>query len=125
LKRLRWIARTLTCPQNQPSDGGALRRDEQNSRRLVPIRRAFEGAGMGVSLGVAGEISETMIAGAVPNSSYTATGIHGTPLYNRIPWLESCSHGCVRLSNDDIEKLHSLLPRPAGTPIDIISDCGG
>jgi RHS repeat-associated protein len=54
--------------------------------------------------------------------TYTGTGIHGTSFFEHIPWI-SCSHGCVRLSNDNIQHLHSLLPNPSGTPIDIIADC--
>lgn len=56
------------------------------------------------------------------SGSYTTTGIHGTSIFGAMPW--SCSHGCVRLSNSDIEDLHKLLPKPKGTPIEIDADCG-
>jgi len=56
-----------------------------------------------------------------PSGQYTTTGIHGTSIFTAMPW--SCSHGCVRLSDPDIEKLHDLLPKPQGTPIEIDADC--
>lgn len=55
------------------------------------------------------------------NGTYTTRGIHGTPFYNVL--VGACSHGCVRLSNSDISRLHDLLPKPAGTPIEIVATC--
>ena len=56
-----------------------------------------------------------------PSGEYTTTGIHGTSPFGTLPW--SCSHGCVRLSNDSVQQLHELLPKPKGTPIEILFDC--
>jgi len=56
------------------------------------------------------------------SGQYTTTGIHGTYLGGAGPW--TCSHGCVRLTNWNIEELHDLLPNPNGTPIEIDLDCG-
>ncbi len=43
-------------------------------------------------------------------------GVHGTPW----PWLlgQNVSHGCVRMSNDDVRWLRSRMP--VGTPIKIV-----
>jgi lipoprotein-anchoring transpeptidase ErfK/SrfK len=43
-------------------------------------------------------------------------GVHGTPW----PWLlgQAVSHGCVRLSNDDVRFLRSRMP--VGTPVKIV-----
>jgi lipoprotein-anchoring transpeptidase ErfK/SrfK len=43
-------------------------------------------------------------------------GVHGT----NTPWLlgQAVSHGCVRLHNDDIQYLRSLVP--LGTPVKIV-----
>ena len=66
---------------------------------------------------------------------YTSYGIHGTsgpglwpspkpPLPKSwSPDFSHCSHGCVRLSNPGIKKLHEILPNPAGTPITIQDKC--
>ncbi|HBB66423.1 MAG TPA: hypothetical protein DCZ93_03800, partial [Elusimicrobia bacterium] len=54
-------------------------------------------------------------------------GIHGTmgPSTSSLwGWYSSCSHGCIRLSNIDITKLHDLLPNPAGTQVTISNNCG-
>lgn len=55
-------------------------------------------------------------------------GIHGTlgpgwsPLMKR-PW-ECGSHGCIRVRNRDIIKLHDqLLPKPRGTAVEVRTDC--
>jgi RHS repeat-associated protein len=68
------------------------------------------------------------------NGQYTTYGIHGTAgpgwYWNPAPpfpglWpgdFWECSHGCVRLSNRGIYKLHDLLPNPRRTPIRI-GDC--
>jgi len=56
------------------------------------------------------------------SGSYTTTGIHGTSIFGTLPW--SCSHGCIRLNDSDVEQLHNLLPNPKGTPIEIDADCG-
>ena len=72
---------------------------------------------------------------------YTSYGIHGTAGYGWSPfltppiprgimeWIDDenrflyCSHGCVRMSNPDIEELHSLLPNSVGTEISIRKEC--
>jgi lipoprotein-anchoring transpeptidase ErfK/SrfK len=36
--------------------------------------------------------------------------------------VSETSHGCIRMSNSDIIKLHDLLPRPKGVPIRITTD---
>lgn len=66
--------------------------------------------------------------------NYQAFGIHGRSggmnnrIHSRIPrWIAEplglrskynyCSHGCIRLSNNNIVKLHGLTPKPYGMPI--------
>lgn len=44
--------------------------------------------------------------------------IHGTHYYNEDSVGEAVSHGCVRMSNDDITRLYQLVPR--GTIVEII-----
>ena len=59
-----------------------------------------------------------------PGGEYHGIGIHGsTPGNLWLPW--ACSHGCIRLHNSDVIKLHDLLPNPSGTPISIVADCAG
>lgn len=41
--------------------------------------------------------------------------IHGTHIYNEDSIGEAVSHGCVRLSNNDLRKLYPQVPR--GTPV--------
>jgi len=54
--------------------------------------------------------------------------IHGTmgPSWNPVTTLNSLlsptSHGCVRMSNHDVIRLHDLLPNPTGTIIEISID---
>jgi lipoprotein-anchoring transpeptidase ErfK/SrfK len=43
-------------------------------------------------------------------------GIHGTDLPQLIG--QAVSHGCIRMVNRDVERLHRLAP--LGTPIDIL-----
>jgi hypothetical protein len=44
--------------------------------------------------------------------------IHGTHYYNEESIGEAVSHGCVRMRNEDLERLYKLVPR--GTVVDII-----
>jgi lipoprotein-anchoring transpeptidase ErfK/SrfK len=41
--------------------------------------------------------------------------IHGTHIYNEESIGEAVSHGCIRMSNDDLARLYALVPR--GTPV--------
>jgi L,D-transpeptidase catalytic domain len=41
--------------------------------------------------------------------------IHGTHVYNEDSIGEAVSHGCVRMTNEDLTKLYPLVPR--GTPV--------
>ncbi|HUF50186.1 MAG TPA: L,D-transpeptidase [Longimicrobiales bacterium] len=41
--------------------------------------------------------------------------IHGTHIYNEDSIGQAVSHGCVRMHNDDLEKLYQLVP--VGTPV--------
>ena len=44
--------------------------------------------------------------------------IHGTHYYNEESIGEAVSHGCVRMRNEDLERLYKLVPR--GTLVDIV-----
>jgi lipoprotein-anchoring transpeptidase ErfK/SrfK len=44
--------------------------------------------------------------------------IHGTHYYNEETIGEAVSHGCVRMRNEDLERLYKLVPR--GTFVDIV-----
>jgi hypothetical protein len=41
--------------------------------------------------------------------------IHGTHIYNEDSIGDAVSHGCVRLRNEDLEKLYGIVP--VGTPV--------
>ena len=70
------------------------------------------------------------------DGKYSTYGIHGTkgPGYSPFEkpplsqyWSHQsdylyCSHGCVRVSNKDIQKLHDLLPDSKGTEV-VIKNC--
>lgn len=43
--------------------------------------------------------------------------IHGTHMYNEDSIGEAVSHGCVRMTNSDLEKLYHIVP--IGTPVEI------
>jgi lipoprotein-anchoring transpeptidase ErfK/SrfK len=76
-----------------------------------------------------------------PQGKYTGYGIHGTrgpgwywsptppvpeSLMTKIDSENQflyCSHGCIRLSNKDIQALRNLIPDPQGTGITIRSSC--
>ena len=65
------------------------------------------------------------------NGTYTTIGFHGTPgpiwnIFVKPPFSElytspedyiAWSHGCIRMSNFDIVKLHSLIPNAEGIDI--------
>lgn len=63
---------------------------------------------------------------------YTTYGIHGTRGWGWVPFAKPlvpgfdkyayCSHGCIRMSNPDIEDLHDLLPRPKGVEV-VVRNC--
>ena len=64
----------------------------------------------------------------LPVENTGGCGIHGTigwkflnDLFIDIPG--TCSHGCMRLSNNNITKLHDLLPKPKGTEVNIKATC--
>jgi hypothetical protein len=67
------------------------------------------------------------------SGSYAGRGIHGhgSPNDPDKPLIDpndqspfgNCSHGCVRLSNQDDIKLHSLLPNSTNTPVIITDGC--
>ena len=64
---------------------------------------------------------------AIMNGS--GQGLHGSlgPMYNQpiFRWMQrfDCSHGCIRVSNQAINDIHNLIPKIAGTIIDIRAKC--
>jgi lipoprotein-anchoring transpeptidase ErfK/SrfK len=63
----------------------------------------------------------------LPLQGAGGAGIHGTRgprwLGNTLIRMPDCSHGCVRMSNSNIEKLHELLPEPRDTKVTIKESC--
>jgi lipoprotein-anchoring transpeptidase ErfK/SrfK len=65
----------------------------------------------------------------VPVLGTNGVGIHGhrgprlPGSFTAASLVSPCSHGCVRLSNYDIETMHDLLPKSAGTQVEIIANC--
>ena len=65
-----------------------------------------------------------------PVNGTGGVGIHGRlgngPITESLFGLiNPCSHGCIRLSNDDITRLHDLLPDSSGTAVTISNKCTG
>ena len=63
----------------------------------------------------------------VPVLGTNGIGIHGhyglRYTFTLSSLVSSCSHGCIRLSNQDIIELHYLMPKSQGTPVEISIKC--
>lgn len=65
----------------------------------------------------------------VPVQGTGGVGIHGhrgpklPGSFDVASIISPCSHGCIRLSNYAITTLHELMPKPAGTQVEIILNC--